>query len=177
MLTSKAKIAYATGAVPNGIKVDMFTFFLLFYYGNVVGLEPGLAGLAIAIALLFDAFTDPIIGSISDRTNSSIGRRHPYLFASGVPIVVGYIFLFMPRSDWELTQLSLFIWMLSFCIITRFGMTLFDVPHRSFGAEISKDYDERTKLFSWRELFAWVAGITNAFLAYFIFFRSKCTKQ
>jgi Na+/melibiose symporter-like transporter len=56
--------------------------------------------------------------------------------------------------------------------LTRVGMTLFDVPHRSFGAEISKDYDERTKLFSWRELFAWVAGITNAFLAYFIFFRS-----
>ena len=72
MLTSKGKIAYATGAVPNGIKVDMFTFFLLFYYGNVVGLEPGLAGLAIAIALFFDAFTDPIIGSISDRTLSLI---------------------------------------------------------------------------------------------------------
>ena len=51
-------------------------------------------------------------------------------------------------------------------------MTLFDVPHRSLGAEITKDYDERTKLFTWRELFAWVAGITNAFLAYFIFFRS-----
>ena len=53
MLTNKSKIAYATGAIPNGIKVDMFTFFLLFYYGNVVGLEPGLAGLAIAIALFF----------------------------------------------------------------------------------------------------------------------------
>ena len=92
MLTNRSKIAYATGAVPNGIKVDMFTFLLLIYYGNVLGLEPGLAGLAIAIALFFDAFTDPIIGSISDRTNSSIGRRHPYLFASVVPIVVGYVF-------------------------------------------------------------------------------------
>ena len=172
MLTSKAKIAYATGAVPNGIKVDMFTFFLLFYYGNVVGLEPGLAGLAIAIALFFDAFTDPIIGSISDRTNSSIGRRHPYLFASIIPIVVGYVFLFMPRSDWELTQASLFIWMLSFCIITRFGMTLFDVPHRALGGEMTKDYDERTSLFSIRELFAWLAGLSNAFLGYYVFFAS-----
>ena len=172
MLTNKAKIAYATGAVPNGIKVDMFTFFLLFYYGNVVGLEPGLAGLAIAIALFFDAFTDPIIGSISDRTNSSIGRSHPYLFASVVPIVFGYVFLFMPRSDWELTQGSLFIWMLSFCIITRFGMTLFDVPHRALGGEITKDYDERTALFSIRELFGWLAGLSNAFLGYYVFFAS-----
>ena len=56
--------------------------------------------------------------------------------------------------------------------LTRIGMTLFEVPHRSFGAEITKDYLERTKLFSWREMFAWVAGISNAFLAYNIFFRS-----
>ena len=82
MLSTKTNIAYASGAVPNGIKVDMFTFFLLFFYANVVGLEPGLAGSAIAIALLVDAFTDPLIGSISDRTRSSIGRRHPYLFFS-----------------------------------------------------------------------------------------------
>jgi Na+/melibiose symporter-like transporter len=51
-------------------------------------------------------------------------------------------------------------------------MTLFEVPHRSFGAEITKDYIERTKLFSWREMFAWIAGICNAFLAYNIFFKS-----
>ena len=172
MLTQKDKISYSIGAIPNGIKVDMFTFFLLFYYGNVVGLEPGLAGLAIALALFFDAFTDPIIGSISDRTNSSIGRRHPYLFASLLPIVIGYIFLFMPRSDWELSQLSLFIWMLTFCIITRFGMTLFDVPHRALGGEITMDYDERTSLFSLRELLAWLAGLTNAFLGYYVFFSS-----
>ena len=55
---------------------------------------------------------------------------------------------------------------------TRIGMTLFEVPHRSFGAEITKDYLERTKLFSWREMFAWVAGICNAFLAYNVFFKS-----
>ena len=93
MLSTKTNIAYASGAVPNGIKVDMFTFFLLFFYANVVGLEPGLAGSAIAIALLVDAFTDPLIGSISDRTRSSMGRRHPYLFFSFFPIVIGYLSL------------------------------------------------------------------------------------
>jgi Na+/melibiose symporter-like transporter len=51
-------------------------------------------------------------------------------------------------------------------------MTLFEVPHRSFGAEIIKDYQERTLLFSWRELITWVAAIGNAFMGYFIFFRS-----
>ena len=172
MLSTKTNIAYASGAVPNGIKVDMFTFFLLFFYANVVGLEPGLAGSAIAIALLVDAFTDPLIGSISDRTRSSIGRRHPYLFFSFFPIVIGYSFLFAPRPDWNLSQGELFIWMIFFAILTRVGMTFFDVPHRALGGEITKDYDERTYLFSIRELFGWLAGLFNAFLGYFIFFAS-----
>ena len=48
-------------------------------------------------------------------------------------------------------------------------MTFFEVPHRSFGAEITKDYIDRTKLFSWREMFAWIAGICNAFLLIIFF--------
>ena len=51
-------------------------------------------------------------------------------------------------------------------------MTLFDVPHRALGGEITKDYDERTSLFSIRELFAWLAGLSNAFLGYYVFFAS-----
>ena len=51
MLTNKFKVNYSIGAIPNGIKTDTFTFFLLFFYSNIIGLNPGLAGLAIFIAL------------------------------------------------------------------------------------------------------------------------------
>ena len=51
MLTNKFKINYSIGAIPNGIKTDTFTFFLLFFYSNIIGLNPGLAGSAIFIAL------------------------------------------------------------------------------------------------------------------------------
>ena len=172
MLTTKFKFNYSIGGIANGIKTDTFTFFLLFFYSRVIGLDPLLASSAIALALLIDSFTDPIMGVISDRTNSKFGRRHPFMFVSFIPISIFYVLLFSPQSDWELTQNQLFWWMFLCATLTRVGMTLFDVPHRSLGAEITKDYDERTKLFSWRELFAWVAGITNAFLAYFIFFKS-----
>ena len=172
MLTTKFKFNYSIGGIANGIKTDTFTFCLLFFYSRVIGLDPLLASSAIALALLIDSFTDPIMGVISDRTNSKFGRRHPFMFVSFIPISIFYVLLFSPQSDWELTQNQLFWWMFLCATLTRVGMTLFDVPHRSLGAEITKDYDERTKLFSWRELFAWVAGITNAFLAYFIFFKS-----
>ena len=172
MLTNQFKFNYSIGGIANGIKTDTFTFFLLFFYSRVIGLDPLLASSAIALALLVDSFTDPLMGVISDRTNTKYGRRHPFMFISFIPISIFYVLLFSPQSDWELTQNQLFWWMFLCATLTRVGMTLFDVPHRSFGAEITKDYDERTKLFSWRELFAWVAGISNAFLAYFIFFRS-----
>ena len=112
------------------------------------------------------------MGTISDRTNSSFGRRHPYMFISFIPMSLGYIFLFAPRQDWDMSQNDLFVWMTIFTILTRIGMTLFDIPHRAFGGEVTKNYEERTLLMSWREMIAWVAGLSNAFLGYGIFFAS-----
>jgi len=172
MLTNTFKFNYSVGAIANGIKTDMFTFFLLFFYARVIGLDPLLASLAIGSALIVDSITDPVMGAISDRTNSKYGRRHPYMFISFMPVSIFYILLFSPSTEWELSQSQLFWWMFVCASLTRIGMTLFEVPHRSFGAEITKDYDERTKLFSWREMFAWTAGISNAFLGYFVFFKS-----
>ena len=172
MLSNKFKFQYSVGAAANGIKTDMFTFFLLFFYSRVIGLDPLLASLAIGAALIIDSITDPLMGTISDRTNTRLGRRHPYMMLSFIPVSIFYILLFTPKPDWDITQNQLFWWMFVCASFTRIGMTLFEVPHRSFGAEITKDYVERTKLFSWREMFAWVAGISNAFLAYNIFFRS-----
>ena len=172
MLTNTFKANYSVGAIANGIKTDTFTFFLLFFYSRVIGLDPLLASLAIGLALVIDSFTDPLMGTISDRTKSKYGRRHPFMFASFLPIAIFYILLFTPKPDWDLSQTQLFWWMFISASMTRIGMTLFEVPHRSFGAEITKDYIERTKLFSWREMFAWTAGISNAFLAYNVFFKS-----
>ncbi len=172
MLSNQFKFQYSVGAVANGIKTDMFTFFLLFFYSRVIGLDPLLASLAIGAALIVDSITDPLMGTISDRTNTKFGRRHPYMLVSFIPVSIFYILLFTPKPHWDITQNQLFWWMFVCASFTRIGMTLFEVPHRSFGAEITKDYVERTKLFSWREMFAWVAGISNAFLAYNIFFRS-----
>ena len=172
MLSNKFKINYSIGSVANGVKTDTFTFFLLFFYSNIIGLNPGLAGSAIFIALCIDAVTDPLMGTISDRTNSSLGRRHPYMLISFIPMSLGYIFLFAPRQGWDMSQTDLFLWMTVFTVLTRLGMTLFDIPHRAFGGEITKDYQDRTILMSWREAFGWIAGLSNAFLGYGIFFAS-----
>ena len=86
MLTNSFKFNYSLGAIANGIKTDTFTFFLLFFYSRVIGLDPLLAGSAIFIALMVDSVTDPLMGTISDRTNTRLGRRHPYMFLSLIHI-------------------------------------------------------------------------------------------
>ena len=103
MVSTALKRNYATGAAANGVKTDMFTFFLLFFYTNIAGLEPALAGLAILVALCVDAITDPLMGTITDRTNSRFGRRHPFMFVSFIPLSIGYVLLFIPNPSWDLT--------------------------------------------------------------------------
>ena len=171
MIQTKEKFLYASGAVANGVKTDGFTFFLLFFYSNVIGLSPALASLAIFIALLIDAFTDPVMGAISDRTNHRLGRRHPYFLLGIIPMGLSYFMLFSIQSSWELTQQQLFFWMLAFTAMTRLGMTVFDVPHRSLGSEMSRSYAERTSIFAAREMFGWAGGLFNALLAYTVFFK------
>ena len=61
--------------------------------------------------------------------------------------------------------------MLSFTLLTRLGMTIFEVPHRSLGSEMTRSYTERTSIFAARELLGWFGGLFNAFLAYTIFFK------
>jgi len=170
-IQAKEKFFYASGAIANGVKNDAFTFFLLFFYSNIIGLTPGLASLAIFIALLVDAFTDPLMGVISDRTQHKLGRRHPYFLLGMIPMALSYFMLFSIQTSWQLSQQHLFLWMLSFTLLTRLGMTIFEVPHRSLGSEMTRSYTERTSIFAARELLGWFGGLFNAFLAYTIFFK------
>jgi len=165
------KIFYGIGAFANGVKTDAFTYLLLFFYANVVGLEPALASLAILIALIVDAFTDPLMGLISDRTSTKFGKRHPFFVLAVIPACVSFYLLFSVNTVNGWTQIELFIWILSFTVLTRLGMTMFDVPHRAFGAELSSSYSERTSIFAFREQFSWIGGLTNALLAYGFFLR------
>ncbi len=161
-LTRSTRLWYAAGQAAEGIKNESFALFLLFYYQQVLGLSGTLAGNAILIALLFDAVTDPLMGAVSDRTRSRLGRRHPYLFAAALPLGVSFYLTFAPPAG--LSQLQLFGWMLGFTVLTRGSVTLFHVPHLSLGAELSADYNERTWLVTLRHIFQRVSAVIPGFV-------------
>ena len=82
------KFLYGFGSMSYGIKDNAFAYFLLFVYVQIFGLAPDLAGLAILLMLVFDAFSDPLVGYFSDRHRSSWGRRHPFMYFSGAVAII-----------------------------------------------------------------------------------------
>ncbi|MEE8556987.1 MAG: MFS transporter, partial [Myxococcota bacterium] len=129
-----------------------------------------LAGFAVLIALCFDAVTDPLAGSISDRFRSRWGRRHPFMYASAVPLAVTFYLLFTPPGG--LGQWGLCAWLSVFAVLVRGSMTLYHVPHLALGAELSDDYHERTGIVGYRTIFGLLGGVSTATLGFFYFFRA-----
>ncbi len=161
------RMAYGVGGAAGGIKNNGFDYVLLLFYSQILGL-PGLwVAAAIWIALIVDAVSDPIVGYWSDNLRSSMGRRHPFLYAAAIPATVAYFFVWNPPSGLE--GQPLFIWLLTLTIIVRVGYTLFEVPSLSLSAELSQDYDVRTSLMSFRYFFAWVGGLTVQVMLFAVF--------
>ena len=84
-LSVGTKTAYGFGAVAYGVNNVGFDYFLLLFYSQVIGLDPRLVGVAIIVALVVDAISDPIVGYWSDNLHSRWGRRHPFMFAAAIP--------------------------------------------------------------------------------------------
>ena len=168
-LRRSTRIWYGIGQTAEGLKNEAYALFLLFYYTSVVGLSGSLAGQAILIALLFDAFTDPLMGAFSDRLETRWGRRHPLLVAAALPLPFFFYLSFAPPAG--LSQLELFAWLTTMCVSTRASMTLFHVPHLALGAELSTDYEERTAIVTLQNLFNRIGSGLAAALGLVVFLR------
>jgi Na+/melibiose symporter-like transporter len=163
------KFFYGFGAVAFGVKQNGFAFFLLMYYNQVLGLPEKSVGLAIMVALLFDAVSDPIVGSLSDRLHSRWGRRHPFMYLSVLPIGISYFFLWNPPAG--LTSEQLLAHLVVLAILVRLFITFFEIPNTSLISELTEDYDDRTSMMGIRYFFGWWGGLSMSLLAYGLLLR------
>jgi len=167
-VTRRLRWLYGFGSAAYGVKDNGFSFFLMIFYSQVLGLPATLAGLAIMIALIFDAISDPLVGYWSDNTHSRLGRRHPFMYASAVPVAVSYYYLWNPPLE-LLSEFGLFVYLTVGAILVRFFITLYEIPSTSIVAELTEDYDERTRLLGYRYMFGWYGGLSMAVLAWSVF--------
>jgi len=149
-LPLRTKLAYGLGTLSFGIKDQGFGALLMLYYNQVVGLPAAWVGTAIMVAMLVDAFADPLIGHLSDHYNSSLGRRHPFMYASAVPVAASYLLLWTPPQAVPLWQCA---YLVLTAIAVRVSVSLFEVPNAALLTEFTGDYEERTSLSTWRGVF------------------------
>ena len=160
--------AYGAGDVAQAIKNQGFSILLLFFYQQLVGLSGTLTGLALAIALAFDAVTDPIAGGVSDRLRGRFGRRHPMIAMSALPLAITFYLLFAPPQG--LSDLGNFLWLTTFAVLVRGAMTFYHIPHLALGAEMAHDYHQRSTLFGFNAFVGMVGGAIVAIVIYRVFF-------
>jgi GPH family glycoside/pentoside/hexuronide:cation symporter len=165
-ITTGTRWAYGGGGAGYGVLYNAH-YFVLIYYSQVLGLDPGLAGLAVGIGLVFDAITDPLIGYLSDSTRSRWGRRHPWLYASILPLGASFYFLWHPPG-FVSGETLLFAWLVVLNVSMRTALTMFLVPAYAIVAELTADYDERTRLLTGFHVFYSVFGNGMSVLMYAI---------
>lgn len=155
----RRRLLYSVGVVNYALKDAAFAVFILFYYKQVLGLSGTLTGLAIALSVVWDAISDPLVGAWSDRLRSRWGRRHPLMVAAVIPLALSFVAMFWPPAMVLGSQLPLFYWLLASVLLLRTALTFFMVPYLALGAEISSDYHERTLLASARTNLGWFIGV------------------
>ena len=115
-------------------------------YGMILGVSPALIGIALLIPRIWDAFTDPVMGLISDNFHSKWGRRKPFIVFGSVFMGVVFGLLWMAPAEWsEMAKMVYFI-ILQILFFTFF--TIFYVPYTALTYEMTPDYDERTRVMS-----------------------------
>ncbi|MFN4221098.1 MULTISPECIES: MFS transporter [Novosphingobium] len=151
------------GSVAYGVKDSGFATFLLLFYNQVLGMDARLVSLALLIALVFDGLIDPVVGHFSDRTRTAWGRRLPFLYLAPIPLALAWAFLWSPVGE------PSFAVLLFSAILVRALVAMCEVPSAALIPEITRDYDQRTRLTRFRFLFSWGGGLLMLLLAYGVF--------
>ncbi len=148
------KIAFGSGHLANQLFPAALGVFMVILV-LALKMDPFMAGLLAAIPRVLDAITDPIMGYISDNTQSKWGRRKPYIFFGAV--ITGVCFMVMWQLYPENGQLYNFIFFLSMSIVFYIGYTIFATPLIGLGYEMTPDYNERTRLMASSQFMGQVA--------------------
>ena len=136
----------------------MRSIFYAIYLTDVVGIEPRLASLGALAGIIWDAINDPIIGILSDRMKSKLGRRRPFLLWFAFPFGLSFIMLWS-APNWD-SQVALLLYVTLAFMISDTLTTLVAVPYLSLTPELTQNYDERTSLSSFRTVFQLLGAMT-----------------
>ena len=158
--------AYGAPAVGAGYMYLLLSLYMMKFATDVLLIAPAVMGLIYSASRIWDAVSDPLVGYLSDRTTTRLGRRRSWLLISSLPIAIMFYMVFAPPQSLEGPMLI--AWVAVAVIGFYSAMTLFFVPHLSLGAELSDDYHERSRMFGARHAAYIIGSILSLVSLYFL---------
>ncbi|MDD1420887.1 MFS transporter [Dolichospermum sp. ST_sed1] len=172
-LNFKTKLAYGAGDLGPAITGNIAVFYLMVFFTNVAGIPAGLAGSILMIGKIWDGINDPVVGMLTDKTQSRRwGRRLPWLLYGAIPFgFFSFLQWIVPQfsADKNINIWGLFWYYVIIGIISQAFFTVVNLPYTAMTPELTQDYDERTSLNSFRFTFSIGGSILSLILAKIIF--------
>lgn len=155
------KLALGAGDFGFNLYWQFASLYLLFFYTDVVGLRPEIAGTIYMAALIWDAALDPLIGAVVDRTRTRYGRYRPYFLFGGIPLALSFIAMFVGPTAGE-AGAALFATVVHFLFRTVYAIVA--IPYAALFARVTSDARVRADLAGFRMIFATLAAVVVAAL-------------
>jgi GPH family glycoside/pentoside/hexuronide:cation symporter len=163
-LSVGVKLGYGVCDFGGNLFFTATAFVLMIYITDTMGLNPGWAGTALFIGRVWDACYDTVIGYVSDRTSTKLGRRRPFMLAGAVPLFIAMVLMFTNPALFKenLSQTELFIFTTIVYIFLCTAYSTVNIPYSSMTPELTDDYHERTSLMGFRFGFAAIGTLVGA---------------
>lgn len=160
-LSLRTKIAYGFGALADNFMMNSWGGLVQPIYNIALKIDPVLLGVALAIPRALDALSDPVIGNISDNTRSRWGRRRPYIVVGSLLTAALLPLLWFPPQTGMMSQ---FLYLTVMASIYTLCYTLFVIPYCALGFELTRDYNDRTRLLAWPNYIGLIGSFTMPWL-------------
>ncbi len=151
------KASWGAGGLGGTSMLYLINMFVVYFLVRHVGISAAIAGILFAITRIYDAVIDPLIGNLSDRSDTRWGRRRPWMLAGAILASAACIAVFHP-PDFE-PGLLLYACVLLALFAYTTGYSLFAIPYMAQGAEMTDNYQERASLMAWRTFFVYGSGL------------------
>lgn len=168
-LSLPIQILYGLGEIPVTVTMGLFGTYVLLFYNSVMRMDGTLAGIGITAGLVVDAVLDPYIGFRSDRAKWALGRRQSFMLAGCLGMGPFCVALLSPPQ--HLAGWPLFFWLMISSLGFRLSFATYRIPYLSLGAELTTDYDGRTRVIAIRSLLGLAGMAGAATLPFLLFFR------
>lgn len=160
-LPLREKVSYACGDIASNFYWRVFDVFLFIFYTDVFGLPPAVVGTMMLVTRLIDAFSDPIMGAIADRTKTKYGKFRPYLIWGIIPIAAAGVLTFTVP---DFSEGGKVVWAYTTYIFMMLAYTFINVPYGALLGVVTADAKERTSLTSFRFIGAFSGGSLVAYM-------------